>query len=88
MQHAKCEHVIMSKCQLKFPPEDKIAEGTEHLREKNTGILEMPDVQHDALKNFLLYFDKTYVSGAFCRVNGNEGAVRLRRLPLQFPPSV
>ena len=62
-----------------------VAEGMEHLREKNLPV--MPDVQHDALENFLLYFDKTYVWGVFCRVNGNEGAVRLRRLPFQFPPS-
>ena len=83
MMHVKFEHVIMSECQLKFPPEDWLPKAWNTF---GKNLPEMPDVQHDALENFLLYFDKTYVLGVFCRVNGNEGAVRLRRLPFQFPP--
>ena len=47
----------MSKCQFIFlPPEEKLPE--------------VLDVQHDALKNFLNWFDKTYISGEFRRVRG------------------
>ncbi|KAL8570073.1 hypothetical protein ACOMHN_036350 [Nucella lapillus] len=57
-----------------------------HLREN---VPNEPGVDQDLLESLLDYFDQTYVSGRFRRAQrDDEGPVRLRRIPPQFPPSI
>ncbi|KAL8570351.1 hypothetical protein ACOMHN_035769 [Nucella lapillus] len=69
-----------------FLPEDRVAEGMTHLREN---VPNEPGVDQDLLESLLDYFNQTYVPGRFRRAQrDDEGPVRLRRIPPQFPPSI
>ncbi|KAL8618277.1 hypothetical protein ACOMHN_000177 [Nucella lapillus] len=71
---------------LAFLPEDRVADGMTHLREN---VPNEPGVDQGLLESLLDYFDQTYVSGRFRRAQrDDEGPVRLRRIPPQFPPSI
>ena len=67
---------------LAFLPVDEVEQGMAHLKDV------IPD--HPGMEELLNYFDSTYVTGTFRRVNNNDpdAPIRVRRLAPQFSPGV
>lgn len=72
---------------LAFLPESQILDGMLFLREN------VPQASHDEMLSLLEYFDATYVSGTFRRIQqpstGDMSVpMRMRRIPPLYPPPI